>query len=423
MHDLNVIHYSKGRSQTMTNASTHNSTLPARPPENTPGGMELSFRPDVEGLRAVAVVLVVLFHAGVSWLPGGYVGVDVFFVISGFLITGLLLREHEKRGRISISGFYARRARRILPAAMLVVILTIVASYFLQNFIEYGNVDQDGRWVTLFLGNFHFATVGNGYFQKSVAPSPLQHFWTLAVEEQFYVVWPPLVLLVSFVFTRIPFRWRVMSIAASAITASMAWSIIQTSNAPVAAYFSPFTRAWELGIGAIAATLVPQFSRLPKALGSACAYIGLVAIAVSAAWFTSTTPFPGTAALLPVLGAVAVVAGGASGVGAVHLLGLRPMRSVGRVSFGWYLLHYPPMIILTGALWIHPLSVQEDLLIAAATLVAAYIMYAIIERPIRSSSFLANRPWLSIAMGGAMVISAFLVCILLQPNLHSLWKV
>jgi peptidoglycan/LPS O-acetylase OafA/YrhL len=398
------------------------STLPARPPEDTPGGMDLNFRPDVEGLRAVAVVLVVLFHAGVSWLPGGYVGVDVFFVISGFLITGLLLREYEKRGRISISGFYARRARRILPAAMLVIVLAVIASYFIQNFIEYGNVSQDGRWATLFAGNFHFAAVGNGYFQKSVAPSPLQHFWTLAVEEQFYLVWPPLVLLVSVMFRRIPFRWRVTTIAGCAIAASMIWSIIQTNNAPVAAYFSPFTRAWELGLGAITATLVPQLSRVPKALGSVLAYAGLAAVVASAAWYTSTTPFPGTAALLPVLGTVAIVAGGASGGGAKHLLGLRPMRSVGRVSFGWYLLHYPPMIILTGALWVHPLSVQEDLLIAAATLVAAYIMYAIIERPIRRSSFLAHRPWLSIAMGATMVLTAFLVCDLLHPSLHTLLR-
>jgi peptidoglycan/LPS O-acetylase OafA/YrhL len=162
---------------------------------------------------------------------------------------------------------------------------------------------------------------------------------------------------------------------------------------------------------------------LPKALGSAFAYAGLAAIVVSALWYTSTTPFPGTAALLPVLGAAAVVAGGASGVGATLLLGLRPVRSVGRVSFGWYLLHYPPMIILTGALWIHPLSVQEDLLIAAATLAGAYVMYAFVERPIRRSSYLAHRPWLSIAMGGAMVLTAFLVCDLLHPGIHTLLKV
>jgi peptidoglycan/LPS O-acetylase OafA/YrhL len=153
------------------------------------------------------------------------------------------------------------------------------------------------------------------------------------------------------------------------------------------------------------------------------AYSGLGAIAISALWYTSSTPFPGSAALLPVLGALAVIAGGASGAGASHLLSLRPVRSVGRVSFGWYLLHYPPMIILTGALWTHPLSVQENLVIAAATLVCAYIMYAVVEKPIRRSAFLAYRPWISISMGGALVVAAFLVSYLLHPSLHSLWSV
>jgi peptidoglycan/LPS O-acetylase OafA/YrhL len=397
--------------------------LPPHPPADAPGGIDLGFRPDVEGLRAAAVVLVVLFHAGVSWFPGGYVGVDTFFVISGFLITGLLLREHEQKGKVSIKGFYARRTRRILPAAILVIILTVLASYFIQNFIQFAKVAQDGRWTALFAGNIHFAHAGAGYFQKSQAPSPLEHFWSLAVEEQFYLVWPALVLFVSLLFRHIPLRWRVMGIAAAATAASFAWSVIQTGSSPAWAYFSPFTRAWELGIGAVMATLVPQLARLPKHVGSALAYAGLTAIMVSAVWYTSSTPFPGKAALLPVLGAVAVIAGGASGTGATHLLGLRPVRSVGRVLFGWYLLHYPPMIILTGALWLHPLSVEEDLVIAAVTLVGAYVMYAIVERPIRRSSFLAYRPWLSISIGVAMVLAAFLFCELLHPSLHTLWRV
>jgi peptidoglycan/LPS O-acetylase OafA/YrhL len=198
---------------------------------------------------------------------------------------------------------------------------------------------------------------------------------------------------------------------------------MQTHSSPTWAYFSPFTRAWELGVGAVAAALVPQFTRLPRALGTFLAYAGLGAIVGGALWFNASTPFPGTAALLPVLGAAGVVAGGAAGVGAGRLLGRRPVRSVGRVSFGWYLLHFPPMIILTGALWTHPLPVHENLLIAAVTLVAAYLMYAVVERPIRRSAFLGYRPWLSIAVGGALVLTAFLVCYLLHPSLHPLWSV
>lgn len=400
---------------------TDTENLPPHPPPDAPGGIELRFRRDVEGLRAVAVVAVVLFHAGVSWLSGGYVGVDVFFVISGFLITGLLLREHEQRGRISIPGFYARRARRILPAAMLVITLSVLASYYIQNFLQYAQVAQDGRWAALFAANIHFASVG-GYFQQSRAPSPLEHYWSLAVEEQFYVVWPTLVLITGALFTRVQLRWRVAAVAVAATAASLVWSLMQTPSSPTWAYFSPFTRAWELGMGAIVATLTPQLTRVPKAYGCATAYAGLCAIALSAFWFTSSTPFPGKAALLPVLGAAAVIAGGSSGLGAGKLLGLRPVRSVGRVSYGWYLLHYPPMIILTGALWTHPLPTHENLLIAAATLVLAYLMYAGVERPIRRSAFLGYRPWLSIAMGGALVLTAFLFCYLLHPGLHPLWR-
>jgi peptidoglycan/LPS O-acetylase OafA/YrhL len=403
-----------------TDSSTATVDRPVHPPEDSPGGQEIRFRPDVEGLRAVAVVPVVLFHAGVSWLQGGYVGVDVFFVISGFLITGLLLREHEERNRISISGFYARRARRILPAAMLVIVLTVLASYYIQNFVQYAKVAQDGRWAALFAANIHFAQVGTGYFQQSVAPSPLEHYWSLGVEEQFYLVWPALILLVGALFTRIPLRWRVTVFAVALTAASFVWSLIQTNANPTWAYFSPLTRGWELGIGAVAAALIPHFRKLPRAAGMTLAYGGIAAIVISALWYTSATPYPGTAALLPVLGATAVIVGGASGVGARHLLGLRPARSVGRVSFGWYLLHYPPMIILTGALWTHPLSVQENLIIAAVTLLVAYGMYAVIETPIRRSSFLAYRPWLSVSFGGVLVVGTFLFCLLLHPSLHSL---
>ena len=151
------------------------------------------FRPDVEGLRAVAVVLVVLYHAGGSTFSGGFVGVDVFFVISGYLITGLLLREHEKRRKISIPGFYARRARRILPAAMAVIVATLVIAHHIQNAIAYEQYNDEAKWAAGFAANLHFAYENTNYFLQGVlAPSPFLHFWSLAVEEQFYVVYPAL---------------------------------------------------------------------------------------------------------------------------------------------------------------------------------------------------------------------------------------
>lgn len=388
-------------------------------------GHDLNFRSDIEGLRAVAVILVVLYHAGVHGLSGGFVGVDVFFVISGFLITSLLLKEHEnpKYRSISLPNFYARRARRILPAAMLVIILTVFGSYFLQNELEYIPVVSAAKWAAFFSANFHFALVRASYFNPTLVPSPLLHFWSLAVEEQFYVVWPLLIIIVGASLKRFAFRQRVLALAGSVAVASFVWSVIQVSADPQWAYYSPFTRAWELAVGGLAAVLVPQISKIPRATGCAVAFAGLVAIGLAATFYSPATQFPGWAALVPVLGAGAVIAGGGSGLGATPLLGLRPVRSVGRVSYGWYLLHYPPMILLTGAIYLHPLTIFERLVIALVTLGLAYRMEAWIERPVRESKFLIRHSWLSIATGAACVTAAFLVAYLLTPSFHHLWHV
>ncbi|HQY30664.1 MAG TPA: acyltransferase, partial [Thermomicrobiales bacterium] len=151
---------------------------------------ERSFRPDIEGLRAIAVALVVLDHIGVRWLAGGYVGVDVFFVLSGFLITGILFREMEQTGHLSLRRFYARRARRLLPAGALVLISTVVASQVLIGGARAERVASDARWTSLFLANVRFIRQGTDYLNSTLPPSPLQHFWSLAVEEQFYAAWP-----------------------------------------------------------------------------------------------------------------------------------------------------------------------------------------------------------------------------------------
>ena len=400
----------------------------ADPPANTPGGIDLEFRPDVEGLRAVAIILVVLFHCGVS--TGGFIGVDVFFVISGFLITGLLLREHEKRRAVSLPGFYARRARRILPAGMLVIIATILWAHHAQNFIAYGYTAQDGKWASLFAANIHFANTGQDYFQLGNPPSPLLHYWSLAVEEQFYFVWPTVVFVIGLLARWWPIRRLVLVAAGVAVVGSFIWSEHVGSSNQIWAFYSPVTRGWELGIGALAATTVVLWGRMNRWAGLVLAFGGLAAISVSAATYESQYA-SATQLLLPVLGAVAVVIGGTSGLGAGWLLGctpargttrwssswataqrLNPMRAVGRVSYGWYLLHFPPMILLAGVLYRGPLPERERLWIAVATLGVAFVMYYVLERPIRRSRFLARNPWLSIAMGLAFVTAAFLVCAL-----------
>ena len=159
-------------------------------------------RSDIQGLRAVAVLLVALGHAGVPVLKGGYVGVDVFFVLSGFLITGLLLSEALENGRVSLVRFYARRARRILPAAVLTLVVTTIAAQHLLNFVRARDVVTDGIWASFFAANVHFAALGSDYFQQGQPPSPIQHFWSLSVEEQFYLVWPSLLALALYGLVR-----------------------------------------------------------------------------------------------------------------------------------------------------------------------------------------------------------------------------
>lgn len=216
-----------------------------------------TFRPDVEGMRAVAVVLVLLYHAFGAPFIGGFVGVDVFFVISGFVITDVLLRERSDRGRISIPGFYARRVRRILPAATLVIVSTVAAAYRWLGFIAGNQIAEDGKWAAAFVANIRFALLGTDYFGEQLPPSPLQHMWSLGVEEQFYVVWPALFLVMVLVGRGLRDRGALAVVLAIAMAASFAWSLVQTPVNPTWAYFSPLTRAWELALGALIAVSGP----------------------------------------------------------------------------------------------------------------------------------------------------------------------
>jgi peptidoglycan/LPS O-acetylase OafA/YrhL len=279
-----------------------------------------TFRPDIQGLRAIAVLLVALSHANVPRLAGGYVGVDVFFVISGFLITGWLLRDSRDSGHPSFGRFYSARARRILPASALTLVATCVVCCFLPSHLEAVSAFHDAIWAAFFAANLHFAQVGTGYFAGSAPPSPVQHFWSLAVEEQFYVVWPALMTVVLCVFRRRApteqptLRWRSrqeggldraamrrLTITLTVVAAaSLTWSILTTSSDPTAAYFSTLARVWELGVGALIAVHASQLARLPARLRTVMGWLGLAGILVAATMFTPTTSFPGCPrALLP----------------------------------------------------------------------------------------------------------------------------
>ena len=353
------------------------------------------FRPDIQGLRAVAVLVVVLHHAGVGWLPGGYVGVDVFFVISGFVITQSLLRGEHLDG-ISLRAFYAARARRILPMATIVLIATVAASWQLLNFVRAKQVITDALWSGFFAANNHFSTQGTDYFSSNLPPSPLQHYWSLAVEEQFYLVWPLLLGVLLFGYSKRVHRRREVKISTGRVSsalgliiiASLAWSVMETASLPAAAYFSTLTRGWELAIGALLAINGSAIARVPAGVRAGAMWLGLAGIAAAGMLFTTSTPFPGYAALLPTLATAAVIAGGmgAPAYGAAGVLSLRPMQAVGNWSFSLYLWHWPMLVIAAGYAE-RDLSIAVKLGIVGAALALSGITYHLVENPMRKSDW------------------------------------
>jgi peptidoglycan/LPS O-acetylase OafA/YrhL len=342
----------------------------------------------------VAVLLVVLTHAGVGALPGGFVGVDVFFVVSGFLITGLLLAEARAKGSVSLVDFYARRARRILPAAALTLLATDVAVFFLMNFVRARDAVHDSLYAAGFGANFRFLARATDYFAQSNPPSPFLHFWSLSVEEQFYLAWPAVLSLALFgvLFARRRRdvggrqQLRLLVVLVTLAILSLAWSIHLTATVPSAAYFSPFTRAWELGLGAALAVGASALIRLPAAVRLVMGWTGLAAIAVAAVRFSDATPFPGFFAVVPTLGTALAIA---AGIGDAHsrlaprrLLALRPMCFIGDRSYALYLWHWP-FLILAAAYVGHDLSIGVNLGLVVAALIVSCCSYALVENPIR----------------------------------------
>jgi peptidoglycan/LPS O-acetylase OafA/YrhL len=358
-------------------------------------------RDDLQGLRAVAVLLVALSHAGVGFLKGGYVGVDVFFVLSGFLITGLLLSEAAKYRSVSLAGFYTRRARRILPAAALTLVVTEIVAYRLLNFVRAKQIIWDSIWASGFVANVRFARVGTDYFAQAQPPSPLQHFWTLAVEEQFYLVWPALLFVVLFGFPltgrlrhhrgKVTGRSlaRLFLVVAVVAAASLAWSIHYTKVSPTGAYFSTLTRAWELALGAALAVITSRLAGLPRAARAAAGWAGFAAIAAAGVMFSSSTAFPGYAALLPTIGAALVISAGIASqprAGVVRLLALAPLRYVGDRSYTFYLWHWP-VLIIAAQYEGHALSVTTKLLLLLGAFLLSIITYGVYENPIRRAEW------------------------------------
>jgi peptidoglycan/LPS O-acetylase OafA/YrhL len=373
---------------------------------------ERGFRPDIEGLRAVAVLLVVLGHAGVPLFAGGYVGVDVFFVISGFLITSLLLREAAQTGRISVARFYTRRAVRLLPAAALVLIVTLVAARLVLPAVRLGGFAKDALAAAGYVANLRFAAIGTDYLSADLPPSPFQHFWSLAVEEQFYLVWPLLILASAHLWRR---RRPLAAVLGVLVAASFALSVTQTARSAPWAYFGPHTRAWELGAGALLALGATRLDRLPAWSRSVLGWAGPAAIVFAAVRYDDATAYPGWRAAVPVAGAAAVIAAGGAGAGPV--LGRRPVQAVGRLSYGWYLWHWPVLLIGPAALGVRGTTGLRLALVAAA-LVLAWATYRWVESPLRHRGALRDRPrrGLSLGLGLSAAVAGVAGLLVLLPH-------
>ncbi|MHA7276809.1 acyltransferase family protein [Arthrobacter sp. Hz1] len=342
------------------------------------------FRPDIQGLRAVAVGAVVLYHAGLAAVPGGYVGVDIFFVISGFLITGQLISMIKARGRIPFGEFYAKRIRRIIPASFVVLALTTVASVlFLPPSTRPGAL-QDAIASALYVPNVLFAAQGSDYLAET-APSPFQHYWSLGIEEQFYLFWP-LILLVGFIAVRKSIT-RLFWVVLALVVLSFITCVILTSTSQPAAFFLLPARAWELGVGALAAFAVHagliNLNARSSAIGS---WVGLVGIGASLVALNATTVFPGWAALLPVLSTALIIVCGSPrpGAGAGVLLSRAPMQKVGAWSYSIYLVHWPLLIIPQAAVgYENPLPLPLTLALGALSVPPAVLLYTYVENRFR----------------------------------------
>jgi peptidoglycan/LPS O-acetylase OafA/YrhL len=346
-------------------------------------------RPDIQALRAFAVMVVILYHLWPQNIRGGYVGVDMFFVISGFLITGQLLRESRQTGSIRLGQFWARRARRLLPASLLVIgaslaaTVLVVPEYFWKQFFS------EFIAATLYFQNWRLNWDAVDYLARDNIASPVEHFWSLSVEEQFYFVWPLLVLLGWRAFRAAPEqrKQRLTALILGLVTvASLAFCIAETSVNPSGAYFATTTRAWEFGVGSLLACLPAKWSAAPQKIQAPVVWTGLFLIAVSVFLFTDAMQFPGYLAIVPVAGTAAVIWARAveESSRAGKLLGAEPLQFLGNNSYSAYLWHWPLIVILPFIIG-GPLGWQWRLVILVVTFALAVVTRKLVEDPVRNS--------------------------------------
>jgi peptidoglycan/LPS O-acetylase OafA/YrhL len=364
-------------------------------------------RADIEGLRAVATFLVLPYHAGLMLFPGGFVGVDVFFVISGFVITGQLLKEVDRTGTVSLLGFYARRAKRLLPAACVVLAATAVMIWAWVPKIRWEATGGDIVSAALYVLNWRLADRSVDYLQEDVTPSAVQHYWSLSVEEQFYVVWPLLLLGAVLLAARFGVRRRPALLVGLAVVAlpSLGWSVWMSIHSPERAYFVTTTRMWEFTVGAAVAILATYFDRTPRPLAIAVSWTGLAMVLLAARIYEHTMTWPGAAALLPILGAGMFIAGGvaAGRHGPVALIGNRFMLFIGYLTYSLYLWHWPLLIVAREHFG--SISVPVGLAIVASSIVPAWLTFHLVENPIRSSAFVTKHAKVGLSIGANFTLA------------------
>jgi peptidoglycan/LPS O-acetylase OafA/YrhL len=380
---------------------------------------ETGFRPDVEGLRGLTLLAILGFHVAMPGVGGGFVGPDIFFFISGFVITGQLWREVSTTGTVGLRKFYARRARRLLPVSATVGVVTAIASALLLPPLQAKSALMDGIASALYVPNFWFIGQQVDYFADNVIASPFQHYWTLGVEEQFYLVWPPMIVGTAWLVRRMRRRAKTdaplsktpyVALVAVVTVSSFALSLMITYVMPLAAYFSLPTRAWQLAGGALVALTVGQWRRLPERVAVIMGWVGLALILFACAYLTPATPYPGTAALLPWLGTALVIGAGCATPtrGCGRVLAVPPMRALGRWSYSWYLWHWPALVfapILLG----HSLGLAGNVVVVLVSGGLAVLTLRFVENPMRYAAFLRRSPGKSLAVGG--LSSALAACV------------
>ncbi|MFE3665599.1 acyltransferase family protein [Streptomyces sp. NPDC059164] len=390
---------------------------PSRPAgESGPSPHRAAFRPDIEGLRAVAVLAVLAFHAGIPGAAGGFVGVDVFFVISGYLITGLLVREAITTGRIRLGAFFSRRARRLLPSAAVVLAAVAVAGAWLTVPLLRADLEHDVLAAALSVANWRFVSQQTDYLAAGHDQSPLLHFWSLAVEEQFYLVWAPLLAVIVLAAARAVRRGRAVRTVVALLTAgvavaSFALSLHWTRDSVSLAYLGTPSRIWQFAAGALLALLPWHLLRGPRPLRLVCGWAGAAAIVWCVTAYDASTPYPGYAALVPTLGTAAVILAaipgrgernvqGAYGVG--RLLAAGAPRALGRLSYTLYLWHWPVLVLAEARLGALGWPAKTALTLAAV--LPAFATMRWVERPLRRSRTVSELPRRGLAVGISAVV-------------------